>query len=219
MKHYLFFILAISLLACQPQVNNDLTEETQPQAADTAALAPASTEAPDSAFLIVPGESIGEINLLMPANELYSIMGKADSGDAAMGKSLQFWISNDPKGKRSYVAAYTVNNFDGSGSPPKVQQIQVTASGYKTKSGIGTGDTFARVRKEFSNLRPLAYYTNQMKQQVYIYDDQPQGIAFEITIPDSTCTAITVHPKGENVTETYLPIHPDMTRLKGDTLQ
>lgn len=183
---------------------------------DTTSMAPNPTtpETPDSAYLIIPGESIGHVSLGMSSMALHDMMGKPDSGDAAMGKSLQFWVSKESDRHRNYLAVYTVNNLDGSGSPPEVKQVQVTSPKFQTESGIGTGKTMDQVREQFHNLQPLAYYTNEQKQQVYIFDDQAQGIAFEITIPDSLCKAITVHQKGKDVTETYLPIHPDMTRLK-----
>lgn len=219
MKRSLYFILALSLFACQTRDNGNQTEtSTPPSAIDkttdtTTIVGPAQPATPDSAYLIVPGQSIGQVELGMSAAAVTNILGRADSGDAAMGKALSFWISKPGNGPREYVAVYTVNDFDGSGDPPQVQQVQVTSPQFKTINGIGTGDALPEIRKQFNSLRPLAYYTNQKNQQVYIYDDQPQGIAFEIAVADSLCTAITVHQKGTDVTGTYLPVHPEMTRL------
>lgn len=216
MKHALYLVLALSLLACQTHDNSNQAENaTSPAATHTTATIaePTKPTAPDPAYLIVPGESIGQVSLGMSATELNSILGKADSGDAAMGKSLQFWINKGGNGPREYVAVYTVNDFDGSGDPPRVQQVQVTSPRFQTVNGVGTGDALSEIRKQFDNLKPLAYYPNQRSQQVYIYDDQLQSIAFEVTVADSLCTAITIHQKGEDVTGTYLPLHPDMTRL------
>jgi hypothetical protein len=182
--------------------------------ADTTAATPALPAPTDSAYLIVPGGSIGHINLGMPATELQDIMGKADNGDAAMGKSLQFWLSADTLRPRKYVAVYTVNDFDGSGNPPEVRQVQVTSPEFRTGSGLGPGSSLASIREQFRQLQPLAYYTNEAGQPVYIFDAQAQGIAFEVTVPDSISTAVTIHPKGADVTDTYLPIHPDMTWLR-----
>lgn len=211
MKHPLYLALLLGLLCCQSRESSNQKENSNPAepVADTTAPAP-----PDSAYLIVPGESIGRVNLGMSATELHDIMGDADSGDAAMGKSLQFWLSKDTLRHRKYVAAYTVNNFDGTGSPPEVQQLQVTSPEFRTGEGLGAGSPFAEIREQFGQLEPLAYYTNEQGQQVYIYDAQAQGIAFEVAVPDSISTAVTVHAKGTDVTGTYLPIHPDMTRLK-----
>ena len=220
MKRILYFILALCLYACQSRDDSNKTEAGSPPLAtettsDTTTVAEsAQPAAPDSAYLIVPGQRIGKVELGMSAETLNNILGKADSGDAAMGKALSFWVSKPGNGPREYLAVYTVNNFDGSGNPPQVQQVQVTSPQFTTANGISTGEVLSKIRKQFNSLKPMAYYTNEQNQQVYIYDDQPQGIAFEITVADRVCTAITIHSKGENVTGTYLPIHPDLTRLE-----
>lgn len=214
MKYPLFLMLILTLFACQPKDKSKQEANSATPATDTAEVAMSAPTTPDSAYLIVPGESIGRIRLGMFAPKLRDIMGQADSGDAAMGKSLQFWISKEGRQPRQYVAVYTVTNFDGTGSPPMVQQVQVTSPHFRTSSGLGSGSTLAEIRKEFSQMEPLAYYTNQKQQQVYIFDEQAQGIAFEITMPDSICTAVTVHAKGTDVTGTYLPVHPNMTQAK-----
>lgn len=221
MKQSLYFILALSLLACQPRNDSRQSQtDTSPIVTDSvavtgaAATEPAKPATPDSAYLIVPGQSIGQVKLQMPAAAVTNILGKSDSGDAAMGKALSFWVSKPGNGRREYVAVYTVNNFDGSGTPPQVQQVQVTSPQFKTAQGISTGQALPQIRGQFTTLKPLAYYLNEKNQQVYIYDDQAQGIAFEITVADSLCTAITIHQKGTDVTDTYLPVHPDLTRLE-----
>lgn len=216
MKHLLYIALLLGLFSCQSRDSSNRKENINPAnpVADTTAAAPALPAPPDSAYLIVPGGSIGHIYLEMPATELQGIMGKADSGDAAMGKSLQFWLSKDTLRPRQYVAIYTVNDFDGSGNPPEVRQVQVTSLEFRTEGGLGPGSSLAAIREQFRQLEPLAYYTNEAGQQVYIYDAQAQGIAFEVTVPDSISTAVTIHAKGADVTDTYLPIHPDMTRLR-----
>ena len=213
MKHLLYITLLLSLLSCQPGDNSNQKEDTEP-ANPVADTTPATPPVPDSAYLIVPGGSIGHIYLEMPATELQGIMGKADSGDAAMGKSLQFWLSKNAHKPRQYVAVYTVNDFDGSGSPPEVRQVQVTSPEFRTDGGLGAGSTLAAIRGQFGKLEPLAYYTNEEGRQVYLFDAQAQGIAFEVIVPDSISTAVTIHAKGTDVTDTYLPIHPDMTRLR-----
>ncbi|MCJ8164822.1 hypothetical protein MKJ04_08195 [Pontibacter sp. E15-1] len=214
MKYPLYLILIFSLLSCQPHDNSSPAEANPVATADTAATVPAAPAAPDSAFLIIAGERIGQVQLGMTAEQLNNTLGEADSGDAAMGKALLFWVSKGNSGPRQYVAVYTVNNFDGQDTPPKVQQVQVTSPRFRTASGIGTGNSLPEIRQGYGQLQPLAYYTNAQQQKVYVYDAQPQGIAFEVTVPDSVCSAITVHQPGEDVTGTYLPIHPDMTRLQ-----
>lgn len=198
--------------SCQSQENSNATT-TEPVGNDTATAAlPPEPQAPDSAHLIVPGERIGPLTLNMPHTAISDAMGEPDSGNAAMGKSLQFWLNQGQP--QDYLAVYIVNNFDGTGSPAKVKQIQVTSPNYKTSNGISTGSTMPAIREQFGSLNPIAYYTNKQNKKVYIFDDQAEGITFEVTPPDSTCVAITVHEKGKDITATYLPIHPDTTRLR-----
>ncbi|TPE45141.1 hypothetical protein [Pontibacter mangrovi] len=211
MKHTLYVILCLALLSCQNQENqNEQTTPVTTPAPDTAAAVaqPAPPPTPDPAYLIKPGESIGKIELGMPGTNLAKILGEPDSTDAAMGKALLFWVDG-----QEYVALYTVADFGGKDERPKVQQVQVTSPAFKTADGIGTGKALPEIRRTYSGLQPLAYYQNAQQQQVYIFDDRQQGIAFEVTLPDSTCTAITIHPKGESMTDAYLPLHPDMTRI------
>ncbi|AKD02456.1 hypothetical protein PKOR_04140 [Pontibacter korlensis] len=202
------------LLACQNQSSNNQLEPSSVPIPDTVVTAPPpKPNTPDSAYLIVPGKSIGHIRLGMSAETVTKRLGKPDSGDAAMGKALSFWIAKQPQEPRHYVAVYTVTDFDGRSEKPKVQQVQVTSPRFRTRNGIGTGMLLSEIRKQFNNLQPLAHYLNKQKQEVYIYDDQEQGIAFEVTVLDSLCTAITIHRKGENMTDVYLPLYPDITWL------
>ena len=210
MNRILYLLFALALFSCQ---SNDTAETTVPEAETTVtATEPAP---PDSAYLIVPGKSIGHVQLGITSNELNSMLGKADSGDAAMGKALMFWLSKDDSGEQDYLAVYTAADFSGANEGQhRVEQVQVTSPQFQTQNHISTGKTLGQIRQQFDGLQRLAYYTDSNKQQVYIYDDQAQGIAFEIPLSDSTCTAITVHNKGEDVTETYLPIHPDLVKLQ-----
>ncbi|OKL41216.1 hypothetical protein A3841_15480 [Pontibacter flavimaris] len=157
---------------------------------------------------------MGHIKLGMAANAVHAILGKQDSGDAAMGKALSFWLSKQEGEPQHYVAVYTVADFGGTDETPRVRQVQVTSPQFQTTDSIGTGKPLPEIRQKYGNLKPLAYFQNEQQQQVYIFDARQQGIAFEVTLPDSLCSAITIHPKGENVTKTYLPLHPDMTRLE-----
>ncbi|WP_276499818.1 hypothetical protein [Pontibacter litorisediminis] len=204
----LYLVFFLSLLSCQSQESSE--QQAAPAAvppADTAS-APA-TATPDSTYLILPGESIGKVKLGMPGSELTSILGKPDSTDAAMGKALLYWLNG-----QHYLVIYTVADFGGQDERPKVQQVQVNSPQFQTPDGIGTGKALPEIRQKYGRLKPLAHYQDEQQQQVYIFDAQQQGIAFEVTLPDSLCTAITIHPKGQNVTDTYLPLHPDMTRLE-----
>ncbi len=222
-KPILYFILALALLSCesrkqadQPQEPIATTKETNDTATIPAPSKPAPTAVkpkPDSTYLIVPGKSIGQISLDETAEKVHSKLGQPDSGDAAMGKALSFWINPDERKVRQYVAVYFVRNTKGTSEAMLAEQIQVSSPAFKTKGGLSTGSKLSNIRKEFK-LQPKGYYTNERQKQVYVYDDPEQGITFEVTTPDSTCTAIAIHKKGETISKTYLPIHPETVWLE-----
>ena len=213
----ILFLLFVILISCHNQ--NDKPRQTQsvkqPASAtpDTASINAPEQEpqTPDSAFLIIPGEKVGQIALGMSAEKVNSLLGKPDSGDAAMGKSLSFWISKSNHRPPQYVAIYTTISNDAS-SQHLVRQVQVTSPRFQTTDSIHTGDMIEKIRASYT-LTPVAYFTNKYRERVFIFDDEEKGIAFEVTAPDSMCTAITVHRAGEKIKQTYLPVRPDMVRL------
>lgn len=210
MKRIPYFIILSSLCfaSCQSK------ENTEEAAVGTAAIEQAPAPQPvDSAFLIIPGERIGKVNVGMLSEELAAVLPEPDSTDAAMGKALLYWLSKE-SGQQDYLAVYTEADFGSDNPKPTVKQIQVTSPAFQTPDNIHTGTPLSEIREKYTNLKPLAYYQNEAQQQVYIFDDQAAGIAFEVALPDSTCTAITVHQKGKDMTNAYLPLHPGMTKLK-----
>ncbi|NDK57537.1 hypothetical protein [Pontibacter fetidus] len=220
MRQLFLFLLLLPILACSD--NSTKTPENDKPAPVTT-TSPDTTNTPttktivekpniDPSFLIVPGQRIGQISLGQTAEKINNTLGKADSGDAAMGKALSFWYGKG-RHKQNYVAVYFSRNFDGGPEDLLARQIRVNSSSFKTPESIAPGSRIASIRQNYT-LKPIAYYSNPMQQQIYIYDDTAKGIAFEIATSDSSCVAITIHQKGENVTNSYLPVHPDMVRLK-----
>ena len=218
---YLFFLtLILSLLSCSNS-STESAETEQPE--KTFPKTPASdtthsdietiVEKPaiDSTYMIVPGQRIGQISLGETAEKINNTLGKADSGDAAMGKALSFWNGKRQQ-KQNYVAVFFSRNFDGGPENLLARQIRVNSPSFKTVESIGTGTRLASIKQNYT-IQPIAYYLNPQQQRIYIFDDTAKGIAFEVNISDSTCTAVTIHQKGENMTNSYLPVHPDLIRL------
>ncbi|WP_162428466.1 hypothetical protein [Pontibacter pudoricolor] len=220
MRYFLIAIVILTFLSCsdsgtrtaetehpQEATNKTSPSDTTPSKPETIVATPAL----DSAFLIVPGQRIGQISLGETAEKITSTLGQPDSGDAAMGKALSFWLGKG-RHKQNYVAVYFSRNFDGGPEDLLARQIRVNSPSFKTIENVGIGNNISTIRQHHI-LQPIAYYLNPQQQRTYIFDDTPAGIAFEITTPDSTCTAITIHQKGENVTNSYLPVYPDLIRL------
>jgi hypothetical protein len=220
MRHLFIAIVTLSFLSCsdggtrtaETEHPQEATNNTPP--ADTAHSSPETivTEpAPDTAFLILPGQRIGQISLGETSEKITSRLGQPDSGDAAMGKALSFWYGERNR-KQHFVAVFFIRGSENGQENMFARQIRVNSPSFKTIANVGAGSNISTIRQHHT-LQPIAYYLNPQQQRTYIFDDTAAGIAFEITTPDSTCTAITIHQKGENVTNTYLPVYPDLIRL------
>lgn len=216
MKHlYLSLIIISCLVSCQSQTQEEATAPpaTAPDTATTAAPVPQPSP-PDTLYQIIPGQRIGKVYVGQTTEQVIKLLGQPDSGDAAMGKALSFWLSKSAQEPRHYLAIYFTRST--ANSPQMLaRQIRVNSPRFTTpEDTLRTGSPLKKIRKQHPQLRPIGFYTHPQQQyQVYIYDAPEAGIAFEVRTTDSTCTAITVHQKGEEMTNTYLPLHPDITWL------
>ncbi len=194
-------VIAVSYLlltAC----NQSQTKSTQTQnVADTVFNTAISTaeKSVAAAALITPAKSIGKISLNENADLVYKALGKPDSGDAAMGKSLSTWYADhDPKGYQTQIfCARNMGNSDENIS--RVKQIRVTSPYFKSKENIGVGATLAQIEAEFKVVKTASYPTKKPPYQIY---DDKKGIAFEIL--NGKCRAVIVYLPGDRGGITYL---------------
>jgi len=220
MRYLLLLILLLPVISCSDnkttKTENEKPVPTSTEVPDTASTAPAKTivkkPALDSALMIVPGQRIGQISLGQTAEVINNKLGKADSGDAAMGKAMAFWYSKGQH-KKNYLAVYFFRNFDGGPEDLLARQIRINSPSFKTTDNISPGSNITRIRRNYS-LKPIAYYINPKQQRIYIFDDVAKGMAFEVSTPDSICVAIAIHQKGEAITNSYLPVHPDLVYIE-----
>jgi hypothetical protein len=208
--HRLYVILCATCLACNSNEPAD-TAATQITFETDAATKPTST--PDSLYEIVPGERIGRTYLSQKVEEATKDLGQPDWGDAAMGKAWGTWNGEGPDSLRHQLSIYSTRDTVDGQEAMLVQQVRVTSPSFVTTNGIHTGFLISEIRQYFPGIKAVGYYSDQQQQRVYIYDDAAQGIAFDIALPDSTCTAIAVHRKGEKIVDTYLPLHPGLVKL------
>ncbi|HKG05879.1 MAG TPA: hypothetical protein VKB19_05440 [Pedobacter sp.] len=150
--------------------------------------------------LLLPGVSAGNIKINEDAAPVYTNMGKPDAGDAAMQKAVAIWYKNhDPKSDAT--AVFSVRDT-GDNPVARVKQIRTTSPEFKTGSGIGVNSALADIQEEYT-VKKLAGYTDE-KHKTEIYDSS-SGIAFEIGT-DLKCKAVLIHPAGEELKATYLPL-------------
>lgn len=195
----IFYCNIFLLTAC----NQSQTKSTQTQnAADTvfSTLISAEEKQAAAAALIVPEKSIGKISLKEDAAEVYKQLGKPDSGDAAMGKSLSTWYaSHDPKGYQTQIfCSRNMGNPDENIS--RVKQILVTSPFFKTKEGLGVSSTLKEINTVFKVIKTVSY---EKKKPPYAIYDNEKGIAFEIN-NSQKCLAIIVYLPGDRGGITYL---------------
>lgn len=195
MKQLILFSLAAFLYACQyaPERNGKNEKDTVPQA-------PPPEVNADS--LVIPGKAIGNISLGRDAAPLMELMGKPDSGDAAMGKAVSMWISG-----KHLTAIYTERNM-GVDDTSRIKQIRSTWPGFLTDDNIGVGVTLKDIERRMPVAR-LGEYT-EGKDTFALYTAR-EGISFEIN-RDDQCTGIIVHPPGSDPTAVYLPFHSGLRK-------
>jgi len=158
------------------------------------------TAVAQTAWRIEPGKYIGNTKIGESTADVIKTFGKADFGDAAMGKSWAGWYSKKADSTK-YAAVYSTTGPEGDAAY-HVKQVRINSASFKTSGGIKVGSSFAALKKAYPKISRIAVYENPAtKQRTEIYDEQKKGIAFEIT--GKRCTAISVHPAGESA-NTYI---------------
>jgi predicted amidohydrolase len=157
--------------------------------------------------LIVPGHSIGDINLNANAELVYKTYGKPDAGDAAMGKATAEWIQEVDTTKYS-LAIYTARDT-GDNPAALIKRIRVTNPRYLTSNGIGTNSSLKDLQQAFTLVKVNGYLKG--KERVDVYADRA-GIAFEIN-KDQHCIGIVVYEKGGLHPETYFGFLPGVSPI------
>lgn len=202
LKKFVVVCVFYSLFAAcnQPQTKSTQTKKVADTVFNT--IISAEEKLVSDLALIVPGKSIGKISLKENAEEVYKTLGKPDSGDAAMGKSLSTWYANhNPKGYQTQIFC---SRYMGSPdeNTSRVKQIRVTSPYFKTKEGIGTGAVLAQIQAKFKVIKTASF---KNKKPPYAIFDNQKGIAFEVS--GGKCTAVIIYLPGDRGGITYLSFH------------
>lgn len=174
------------------------------------ANSPKETNTPNS--LVVPGKSIGNVELGMNDSILEAQFGKPDRSDAAMGKAWLTWYGKKPDEHNNKTQLNIYTTYKDTGMREKtVQQVRTTSSFFKTADDLHVYSSLEDIRSKFSQLKKAATYTEEGRKMT-VYDDQRQGIAFETVTANgqNICTGIIIHTPGGKVTQVYLSLHPGM---------
>lgn len=157
--------------------------------------------------LIVPGKSAGKIYLGQDMNQVFKILGNADRGEAAMGKAWSIWNDN--------IAIYS-SYKDSTMTTKDVKQIRVENEGYATENEIKINTAYADIKQKHPTLTLAATFVNEIKDTLFVYDDVKEGIAFDMRKENGKLInkAMTIHPKKESVSNTYLTIYPGWKKME-----
>jgi len=162
-----------------------------------------------TAWLIVPGKSIGQIKLEAPAQSL-AVLGKPDGGDAAMMKAWRIWYSRKKDKTIDSLHLLAVFTAMRTQDTQYVKQIRVNSPRFKTVKGIGAGSTIAAIKKAYPDVQPVQTYESANKaRRIVVYEDTKMGVAFETSNSRSkkpVCSMVVVFDPGESAAG-YLDYH------------
>ena len=192
----------VLFLACNSPQNQSAQSKAAADTIVNTAISTLEKQVPADS-LIIPGKSIGQISLNENAANVYKLLGKPDSSDAAMGKSLSTWYADhDKKGYVTQIfCARDMGNADENIS--SINQIRVTSPYFKTKEGICAGTTLQEINAVFSTKKSVSYPNKNSPYAIY---DNGKGIAFEIN-NSQKCMAVIVYLPGDKGGITYLSFH------------
>ncbi len=182
-----------------------------PSGHDTVRETVQAREVRDLKYAIVPGKRIGGVELGENFEGTVKTLGEPDSGDAGMGHVWGWWFSRGDSAARHSLGIYA--SFNDSATGHFVRQIAVTSPVFVTADGISTNSTLGDILRVYTGARAVASYTSATGDTVYLYDDQPKGIAFDVIRVggDSAagkCLSILVHMPGATAAGGYLSAHP-----------
>jgi len=194
-------VLSLAITVIVTSCGNNTQTEHQDAAlktqTDTAVIQPII---PNQDSLLQPGVAAGKIKIDQDSEEVFKVLGRPDSSDAAMQKMVAFWFINQDGIKYS-TAIYAARDTE---NPPisRVRQIRVTSPSFKTELGLGVTSTLAEIKKAYKVheiIYPLA-----PEQELHVWSDGI-GMGFEVG-EDQRCNAVLIYKKGDEPGSTYLPL-------------
>lgn len=168
--------------------------------------------------LVVPGKQMGKISIGQDMEEVFKLLGKPDDGDAAMGKAWSIWkVKDGESGSDDGEMAIYSTYKDSTMSSKVVKQVMVNIGGYATKNGLQNNADLGHVIQGLPSLKQVSMYVDDSKKDtLYVYDSKEEGLSFDVKRANDQyfTRAMTVHPKNESVSNTYLTIHPGWRKVQ-----
>lgn len=148
--------------------------------------------------LMVAGKSVGLVKLNEAGTTVFRILGKPDTGDAAMGKSVSIWYKKHNSKENQTQIFFAHNGTDDGES--YVQNIHVTSPDFKTRDSICSGTPIERANRLYKLKKIGTFLCNGMECQ--ILDDINAGIAFDVDT-QGVVKGISIHKPGYNPITAY----------------
>ncbi|MGI4884952.1 MAG: hypothetical protein ACRYFR_08335 [Janthinobacterium lividum] len=151
--------------------------------------------APTPRQLVVPGRSLGQVQLGLAPAGAHLPTTPPNASDAAMGKAWATWYGARPAhGAPTELDVYTAPPPGDDGSHRSVQVVRATSPYFQLANGLHAGSNLRSIRAAYGAL-PLATTYSVPGGVRYLYDAGARGIAFETSgkALDSKCTAVVVH--------------------------
>jgi hypothetical protein len=151
-------------------------------------------------WLVVPGQSLGRVQIGANPEKALATLGRPTYGDAAMGKSWSTWVGKG--GGRLDV--YTVRDATGtSRERVTVHLARATSASFHLANGFKPGSSIKSLQRAY----PAAKVTGSYKAPsgtIRLWDDVQRGLAWEAA-PNGRVLALIAHRKGEPVTASLGP--------------
>lgn len=196
-KYFIALLIVCGIVSCKQKGSGTASNEADvPDTTEVNAI-PAEQ-------LIKPGVGIGQLQLNASADSAVILLGKPDTGDAAMGSQLATWYAkHDTSGYQTSI--FSRRKLDGSKDEnvSRILKILVTSPWFKTAEYMSTGNTLKDISKYYTLKEGNSYQTKG--QTIKTYTDLSKGISFEID-EAGKCVSILVH-KPNSTADTYLNMH------------
>lgn len=194
------------IIGCTGNSAQNSQEVSQVDSSQNTAVDSVKLKLSDSdTIFVIAGKSLGRFELKQEVEQaqLFDILGKADSSDAAMCKSWNMWHL-DKRSPKKELDVYAVCDADVD-MRKTIQIMRLSHVNFITEKGITSTSTLGELKTAYPNAESIEGIETSSSTQITLIDDVASGIAFEIN--NDQVTSVSIHAPGEKIINTYLPFY------------
>jgi len=202
-------LVLIFISSCTQRTDNSGSETrdsvNNQSAADSAIDSVALKIGGGGRILVRAGEAIGRFQIKQEIEDagIFGVLGKADSGDAAMCKSWSMWYL-DKKAPVKEFDVYAACDPDLD-MKKSIKILRLAHVRFSMENGISNNSSVNQLKETFPEALILEKLESSSSEFITLIDDVSSGVAFEIT--DNKIAAVLIHQPGEELMNTYLPFY------------